>query len=377
MQFKDLEAQYRRLKPEIDAAIQSVLESSHFIMGKPVFELEEQLAEYVGRKHCISCASGTDALQLSLMALNVGVGDAVFVPDFTYFASAGAASLLGASVIPVDIDETTFNISPEALNIEIEKMIKDADLKPKVILSVNLFGLPADYMEISRIACKYGLKILEDCAQGFGGSIGSKMACSFGDVSATSFFPAKSLGCYGDGGAVFVDDDELKSRLISLRTQGRSADDKYDNIEIGINSRLDTIQAAVLLPKFKAFKEYELDAVNYIADVYTDRLSKVGNITVPYVPDGYYSCRSQYTVRFKDENTRNRVRKALGEKGIPTNIYYPRGIHQQKAYEKMNWNSSLYPNTVKATETVLSLPIHPYISETDVDRVSDIIAESV
>lgn len=377
MQFKDLEAQYRRLKPEIDAAIQSVLESSHFIMGKPVFELEEQLAEYVGRKHCISCASGTDALQLSLMALNVGVGDAVFVPDFTYFASAGAASLLGASVIPVDIDETTFNISPEALNIEIEKVIKDADLKPKVILSVNLFGLPADYMEISRIACKYGLKILEDCAQGFGGSIGSKMACSFGDVSATSFFPAKSLGCYGDGGAVFVDDDELKSRLISLRTQGRSADDKYDNIEIGINSRLDTIQAAVLLPKFKAFKEYELDAVNYIADVYTDRLSKVGNITVPYVPDGYYSCRSQYTVRFKDENTRNRVQKALGEKGIPTNIYYPRGIHQQKAYEKMNWNSSLYPNTVKATETVLSLPIHPYISETDVDRVSDIIAESV
>lgn len=377
MQFKDLEAQYRRLKPEIDAAIQSVLESSHFIMGKPVFELEEQLAEYVGRKHCISCASGTDALQLSLMALNVGVGDAVFVPDFTYFASAGAASLLGASVIPVDIDETTFNISPEVLNIEIEKVIKDADLKPKVILSVNLFGLPADYMEISRIACKYGLKILEDCAQGFGGSIGSKMACSFGDVSATSFFPAKPLGCYGDGGAVFVDDDELKSQLISLRMQGRSADDKYDNIEIGINSRLDTIQAAILLPKFKAFKEYELAAVNYIADVYTDRLSKVGNITVPYVPDGYYSCRSQYTVRFKDENTRNRVQKALGEKGIPTNIYYPRGIHQQKAYEKMNWNSSLYPNTVKATETVLSLPIHPYISETDVDRVSDIIAESV
>lgn len=377
MQFKDLEAQYRRLKPEIDAAIQSVLESSHFIMGKPVFELEEQLAEYVGRKHCISCASGTDALQLSLMALNVGVGDAVFVPDFTFFASAGAVSMLGASVIPVDIDEATFNISSEALNIEIKRVIDERKLTPKVIMPVNLFGLPADYAQISRIAYKYGMKILEDSAQGFGGSIGCQKACSFGNISVTSFFPAKPLGCYGDGGAIFVDDDELKSRLISLRVHGRSPDDKYDNIEIGTNSRLDTIQAAILLPKFKAFKEYELDAVNYIADVYTDRLSRVENITVPYVPDGYYSCRSQYTVRFKDENTRNRVQKALGEKGIPTNIYYPRGIHQQKAYEKMNWNSSLYPNTVKATETVLSLPIHPYISETDVDRVSDIIAESV
>lgn len=377
MQFKDLEAQYRRLKPEIDAAIQSVLESSHFIMGKPVFELEEQLAEYVGRKHCISCASGTDALQLSLMALNVGVGDAVFVPDFTYFASAGAVSMLGASVIPVDIDKTTFNISPEALNIEIKRVIDERKLTPKVIMPVNLFGLPADYAQISRIAYKYGMKILEDSAQGFGGSIGCQKACSFGNISVTSFFPAKPLGCYGDGGAIFVDDDELKSRLISLRAHGRSADDKYDNIEIGTNSRLDTIQAAILLPKFKAFKEYELDAVNYIADVYTDRLSRVKNITVPYVPDGYRSCQSQYTVRFKDESTRNRVRKALNEKEIPTNIFYPRGIHQQKAYEKMNWNSSLYPNTVKATETVLSLPIHPYLSEADVDRISEIIAESV
>ena len=227
MQFKDLEAQYRRLKPEIDAAIQSVLESSHFIMGKPVFELEEQLAEYVGRKHCISCASGTDALQLSLMALNVGVGDAVFVPDFTYFASAGAVSMLGASVIPVDIDETTFNISPEALNIEIKRVIDERKLTPKVIMPVNLFGLPADYAQISRIAYKYGMKILEDSAQGFGGSIGCQKACSFGNISVTSFFPAKPLGCYGDGGAIFVDDDELKSRLISLRAHGRSRSEEH------------------------------------------------------------------------------------------------------------------------------------------------------
>lgn len=377
MQFKDLEAQYRRLKPEIDAAIQSVLASSHFIMGKPVFELEEQLAEYAGRKYCISCASGTDALSLSLIALNVGAGDAVFVPDFTFFASAGAASMLGASVIPVDIDEATFNISSEALDIEIKRVIDEGKLTPKVILPVNLFGLPADYAEISRIAYKYGMKILEDSAQGFGGRIGCQKACSFGNISVTSFFPAKPLGCYGDGGAIFVDDDELKSRLISLRAHGRSPDDKYDNIEIGMNSRLDTIQAAVLLPKFKAFKEYELDAVNYIAGIYTHRLSDVENITVPYVPDGYRSCWSQYTVRFKDETARNRVRKALKEKGVPSNIYYPRGIHQQKAYEKMNWNDSLYPNTVKAAKTVLSLPIHPYLSEADADMVSEIIAESV
>lgn len=375
MQFRDLKAQYLALKPQIDSAVQSVMDKREFILGKPVDELEEMLAEYTQRKHCITCASGTDALQLSLMAMGVGCGDAVFTSDFTYFASSAAASILGATVVFVDIDSKTFNISPQALELAIEQVIREGILTPKVIIPVDLFGLPAEYSKIIPIAEKYGLKVLEDAAQGFGSSIDKKPACSFGDISATSFFPAKPLGCYGDGGAIFVDDDMLNARLRSLRALGKSPFDKYDNLEIGINSRLDTMQAAILIPKFKALVDFELESVNKIAEYYNQRLCDY--VITPYIPCGYISCRAQYTISLADECSRNRVRNALTESKIPSMIYYPKGLHQQKAYENMKLSDELYPNTIHASKTVLSLPIHPYMSEEEVDIISEIIKSNI
>ena len=361
MQFRDLHAQYQALKPEIDAGIEAVISSSAFILGKPVTELEEKLAEYVGRKHCIGVANGTEALQLALMAYDVGPEDAVFTSDFTYFASAGCASIIGATPVLVDIDLCTFNMSSTALEQQIKRVLSEGKLKPKVIIPVDLFGLPANYPEIERIAEKYGLLILEDAAQGFGGQINGKLACSFGDISATSFFPAKPLGCYGDGGAIFTDDDSVDARLRSLRASGKSPEDKYDNREIGMNSRLDTLQAAILLPKFKAFQDYEVDAVNKVADTYTSALKD--HVVTPTVPDGYLSSWAQYTILLKNKTQRDSVQAKLKEKGIPTMVYYPRGLHQQAAYRWMNLSDEDYPNTLAATRRVLSLPMHPYMKE--------------
>ena len=369
MQFRDLGAQYKALKSEIDAGIQAAIDSTAFILGKPVSELENKLAEYVGRKHCVACGNGTDALQLSLMAWDIGPGDAVFTADFTYFASAGCASIIGATPVLVDIDLSTFNMSPEALEEAIKRTIAEGKLSPKVIIPVDLFGQPADYTKIIPIAKKYGLKILEDAAQGFGGSINGKLACSFGDLSATSFFPAKPLGCYGDGGAIFTDDDEIDARLRSLRAQGKSPVDKYDNREIGMNSRLDTIQAAILMPKFKAFVDYELDAVNKAAGWYTERLKD--KFITPTILKGFYSSWAQYTILLNNREERDGMQKYLKEKDIPSMVYYPRGLHQQQAYSWMGLNDKLFPNTVEAANRVLSLPMHPYLTEEMVDTVAN------
>ena len=375
MQFRDLKAQYMALKPEIDAGIQSVIDSSAFILGKPVAELENKLAEYVGKKYCISCASGTDALYLSLKAMNIGAGDAVFTSDFTYFASAGSISIVGATPVLVDIELQTFNMSPDALEKQIQNVISEGELTPKAIIPVDLFGLPADYTRILPIAEKYGLKVLEDAAQGFGGMLNGKRAGSFGDVGATSFFPAKPLGCYGDGGAIFTDDPEMDRRLRSLRANGRSPEDKYDNREVGFNSRLDTIQAAILLPKLKAFSEYELDAVNRAASWYTERLSDL--VVTPIVPDGFVSSWAQYSILLKSSEERAALQKALKEKEIPSMLYYPRGIHQQGAYQDRGLSDVDYPNTIEATMRILSLPMHPYLKEADVDFISGIIRECI
>lgn len=371
MQFRDLHAQYEALKDEIDVNIQEVLGSTGFILGKQVARLEEELAAYVGRKYCVSCGNGTDALQLSLMAMNVGPGDAVFTSDFTYFASAGCASILGATPVLVDIDPNTFNICPEALEQAIERTLAEGKLTPRVIIPVDLFGLPADYSRIEKIAKKFGLKILEDGAQGFGGNINGKRACSFGDISITSFFPAKPLGCYGDGGAIFTDDGAVAERLMSLRALGKSPVDKYDNREIGINSRLDTLQAAILLPKLRAFAEYELEAVNRAANWYGERLKDI--VVIPSVPEGFYSSWAQYTILCKDEEERTLIQSALKDKSIPSMIYYPRGLHQQKAYSNMQFSDSWYPNTIEATKRVLSLPMHPYLEEKVVDEIAEVI----
>lgn len=371
MQFRDLGAQYQALKEEIDAGIQKVIASNHFILGEEVTELENKLAAYVGRKHCVACANGTDALQLALMIWGIGPGDAVFTSDFTYFASAGTTSILGATPVLVDIELATFNMSPEALEAAIERTLAEGKLAPKAIVPVDLFGQPADYTKILPIAEKYGLKVLEDAAQGFGGNIHGKRACSFGDMSTTSFFPAKPLGCYGDGGAIFTDDDAVDARLRSLRAQGKSPVDKYDNREIGMNSRLDTLQAAILLPKFKAFADYELTAVNQVATWYTQRLE--GKFVTPIVPEGFYSSWAQYTILLDHEEQRTALQKKLKAAGIPTMVYYPRGLHQQEAYRWMNLSDAYYPNTVEAAKRVLSLPMHPYLTEAQVEEITQVI----
>lgn len=367
MQFRDLKAQYQTLKSEIDKGIQDVIDSSAFILGKPVMELESRLAEYVGRKYCVSCGNGTDALQLALMVCGIGPGDAVFTSDFTYFASAGTSSILGATPIFVDIDLATFNMKPEDLEVQINRVLDEGRLTPKVIIPIDLFGQPADYDKILPIAKKYGLKVLEDGAQGFGGSIRGKLACSFGDISTTSFFPAKPLGCYGDGGAIFVDDDEQDTRLRSLRAQGKSLVDKYDNREIGMNSRLDTLQAAILLPKFKAFVEHEIADVNRVANWYTERLK--GHFVTPTILPGFLSSWAQYTILLESRDSRNNMQAHLKAEGIPSMVYYPRGIHQQEVYSWMGLGDWMYPNTIEAANRVLSLPMYPYLKEEEVDTI--------
>ena len=375
MQFRDIGAQYKVLKKEIDKGIQDVVDSSAFILGKPVTELEEKLASYVGRKHCIGVGNGTDALVLSLRANNIGPGDAVFVADFTYIASASCVSLVGATPVFADIDLRTFNICPDSLEEAIKRVLKEGKIVPKAIIAVDLFGLPADFEAIQGIANKYNLIVVEDAAQGFGGTINGQRACSFGDISATSFFPAKPLGCYGDGGAIFTDDDAIDQRLRSLRAGGKSPTDKYDNREVGYNSRLDTLQAAILLPKFRAFADYELDAVNKVADWYTERLS--GKVVTPDLPQGFVSSWAQYTIRLKNRDVRNDIQKKLKDAGIPTMIYYPRGMHQQQVFKHMGLSDNLFPNTVEATNTVLSLPMHPYMDEKQVEEITKMILKNL
>lgn len=375
MQFRDLHKQYETLKSDIDKGIQRVIDDTSFILGKSVTDLEKELANYVGRKHCITCGNGTDALVLALKAYNVGQGDAVFTADFTYIASASCAELVGATSVFADIDLTTFNIDSASLEKQIQRVIKEGILKPKVIVPVDLFGQPANYNKLEKIAKKYNLIIVEDAAQGFGGMIGDKRACSFGDISCTSFFPAKPLGCYGDGGAIFTDDDKIAERLRSLRAGGKSPVDKYDNIEIGTNSRLDTIQAAILLPKFYAFKDYELKAVNDVATWYAKRLK--GYVITPTVLDGYLSSWAQYTILLKNKEERDMLQAKLKEKDIPSMIYYPRGMHQQQAFRNLNLKDEDYPNAVEATKRVLSLPMHPYMTEEEVDYICSVILKEL
>ena len=372
MQFRDLKKQYGLLKSEIDAGIAEVIESAQFISGPKVRELENALAEYTGRKHCISCANGTDALELCLLAWGIGKGDAVFVPSFTFMSTAEVVATVGATPVWVDIDLNTFNMSAVELEKAIEKTLAEGKLKPELIIPVDLFGLPADFTEILPIAEKYGLKVLEDGAQGFGGEINGKKACSFGNASTTSFFPAKPLGCYGDGGAIFTDDDEMASLLRSIAVHGKGRE-KYENIRLGRNSRLDSIQAAVLLPKLAAFEKYEVDAVNNAARLYSEKLRNLPVVT-PAVPDGFLSSWAQYTLLCADTGTRNNLQSALKEQGIPSMIYYPCGLHKQKAFEYCSAGDVL-PNTEKACSAVLSLPMHPYLTEADIDLVCNVIKE--
>ncbi len=370
MQFRDLKKQYAALKGDMDAAILDAVASATYIMGKPVKELETELAEYVGAKHCISCANGTDALSLALKVWNIGAGDAVFVPDFTFFSSAEVVSLEGATPVFVDVDGDTYNLSASDLERKIESVLAENKLVPKVIITVDLFGLPANYPELQKVADRYKLLILEDGAQGFGGRIGDRKACSFGDMSTTSFFPAKPLGCYGDGGALFTDNDEWAALADSYRVHGKGTF-KYDNVRIGMNSRLDTLQAAVLKVKFKAFVEYELESVNKAAAQYTVKLQ--GTVGTPFIPEGYYSSWAQYTVQLSTKEERDSLQAKLKEHGVPSMIYYSTPMHGQTAYRAIRDRYGACPVTVRLCDTVLSLPIHPYITAEEVDRVCNLI----
>lgn len=374
MQFRDLQKQYQVLKPQMDAAVGKVLTDANFISGAQVRSLEKKLAEYVGVKHCITCANGTDALKLAEMAYGIGKGHAVFVPDFTFFSTAETVAELGATNIFVDVDMDTFNICPKALEAAIEKVIAEGKLEPKAIVAVDLFGQPADYPALTAIAEKYCLILIEDGAQGFGGRIGERMACSFGHIATTSFFPAKPLGCYGDGGAVFTNDDEAAALIRSLCVHGKSGEDKYNNIRIGMNSRLDTLQAAILEVKLDAFAGYELEAVNRAAGWYNARLS--GTVKTPTVLPGFYSSWAQYTIQLADDGSRDALQQALKVQGIPTMLYYPRGMHQQGAFADLPYEGQC-PNTEKLCRTVLALPMHPYLEEKDVDAICKAILENL
>lgn len=374
MQFRDLQKQYQVLKPQMDAAVGKVLTDANFISGAQVRSLEKKLADFVGVKHCITCANGTDALKLAEMAYGIGKGHAVFVPDFTFFSTAETVADLGATNVFVDVDMDTFNLCPKALESAIEKVIAEGKLEPKAIVAVDLFGQPADYPAISAIAEKYGLILIEDGAQGFGGRIGERRACSFGHIATTSFFPAKPLGCYGDGGAVFTNDDEAAALIRSLCIHGKSGEDKYNNIRIGMNSRLDTLQAAVLEVKLDAFAGYELEAVNRAAGWYNVRLS--GAVKTPVVLPGFYSSWAQYTIQLADDGSRDALQQALKAQGIPTMLYYPRGMHQQGAFAGLPYEGQC-PNTEKLCRTVLALPMHPYLEEGDVEAICKAILENL
>ena len=317
-------------------------------------------------KHCVTCGSGTDALTLALKALNIGAGDAVFVPDFTFFASGETPALEGATPVFVDVEKETFNLSAESLRQAVEKVKEEGKLVPKAVIAVDLFGLPADYPKIRKITDQYGMYLIEDGAQGFGGKIGEKKACSFGDISATSFFPAKPLGCYGDGGAVFTDNDEWASVMRSLCVHGKGSN-KYDNVRIGLNSRLDTIQAAVLKVKLQAFREYELEEVNRAAVYYTEKLKDL--VEVPVVPEGFYSSWAQYSVLLKDREERDGLQSYLKEHDIPSMIYYPKMMHEQVAFDGYDCKVSEMPNAEELCNRVLALPMHPYLEENDMDEV--------
>ena len=372
MQFRDLSRQYDELKLQINSGIQEVINSTAFISGKQVEILEKKLAEYVGVKHCVTCGNGTDALSMALMAWNLKEGERAFVPDFTFFASGEAVAFEGAIPIFVDVDEHTYNMDPVKLEEAIQKVLNEGKLVPRVVVTVDLFGLPADYDMIRPIADKYGLKILEDGAQGFGGEINGRRACSFGDIAITSFFPAKPLGCYGDGGAIFTNDDKIDAYLRSIRVHGMG-EHKYDNVRIGWNSRLDTIQAAILLPKLQAFIEHERDDVNHVAARYTELLTDM--VITPEFETKYVSSWAQYCIQLKSMDERDGLKEYLSQMGIPTMIYYPMPMHMQAAFSNMNMVVGSCSTAERLCGTVLALPMHPYLREDEIDMVVNGIKE--
>lgn len=366
MQFIDLKKQYETIKEDVDSRIQNVLQHQRFIMGPEIEEMETKLAKYVGRKYAFSCASGTDALTIPLMALELTKTDAVFVPSFTFFASGESVALIGATPVFVDCDET-YNIDPEKLREAIKEVLNKGELTPRGIIPVDLFGLPANYDEILSIAKEYGLFVLEDAAQGFGGEYKGKKVGSFGDVSATSFFPAKPLGCYGDGGAIFTDDDELAEKIYSIRVHGQGSS-RYDNVRIGVNGRMDTIQAAVILSKLEVF-DREIEKRQIVAKTYCEKLE--GFFKLPIIPSDCMSAWAQFTLQAKDEEQRDYIINRMKEYDIPIMVYYILPLHMQTAFKYLGYIAQDLPVCAEYCKKVFSLPMHPYLTSEDIELICD------
>jgi dTDP-4-amino-4,6-dideoxygalactose transaminase len=368
--FIDLQAQRRRIAAEIERAVTSAVEGGQWVMGPQVKELEERLAEFAGVRYCIACANGTDALMLVLRAWDIGPGDAVFVPAFTFAASAEVVALVGATPVFVDVFEDTYNLDPASLESAIAMVKRDGKLKPRVVMPVDLFGQPADYRAIEPIVKREGLKMLVDTAQAFGATLDGHHTAATGDAAATSFFPAKPLGCYGDGGAIFTDDGELDSLLRSIRVHGQGTD-KYENVRIGVNSRLDTIQAAILIEKLKIFAD-ELEKRERVARRYAEAFRASNRIRPPRVIDGGQSTWAQYTIQVPD---RDKLAADLKARGIPTAIYYPTPLSHQKGYA--HFPSAGTPASDRISNHVIALPMHPYLDEATQDKIIAAVMESV
>jgi len=379
MQFIDLAARQERIRERIEANIAAVLDHGKYIMGPEIQSLEEKLAQYVGVKHAISCASGTDALLLALMAYEIGPGDAIFTTPFTFIATGEVISLLGATPVFVDIDSQTFNMDPSKLEPAIQAILDNAandpaiarsgiSLVPRGIIAVDLFGLPADYDNLNAIAGQHGLFVLEDAAQSFGAGYKGKKACNLTQIGCTSFFPAKPLGCYGDGGMCFTDNENLYETIQSLRVHGQGTH-KYDNVRIGMNGRMDTLQAAVLLAKFDIFPE-EVELRQQVARRYSRLLNQQAEVQAPMVPQEMISAWAQYSVLAKDETHRTQLQAKLKDAGIPTAIYYPKPLHLQTAFKFLGYEEGDFPISEDFSSRIFSLPMHPYLSNSDQEIIA-------
>ena len=385
MKFIDLAEQQKRIRDKIEDRLRAVLDHGQYVNGPEIDTLESQLAAYTGTRHAVACSSGTDALLMGLMAMNIGPGDAVITTPFTFAATVEVIALLGAVPVFVDIDPVTFNINPALIENTVVSLIDGKDRgcpiprrllqnRPKLrgIIAVDLFGLPADYSSIDQIAAKYGLFVIDDAAQSFGAEYLGKKSCSFGDLGCTSFFPAKPLGAYGDGGMCFTDDDLLAETIRSIRNHGQGSD-KYENVRIGINGRLDTMQAAILLAKMEVFPE-ELGLRDQRAQTYRTLLYSAGSpVVCPTVPKGYLSAWAQYSVLAKEGIDRSALMGTLGSAGIPTAIYYPKPLHLQTAFKDLGYREGDFPVSERCAQRIFSPPMHPYLKYEDQQRIADIL----
>lgn len=373
MEFINLKAQYEYIQDDVNKRIIDVMKSGHFILSDVVEEFEKKIAEYVGKSYAVTCGNGTEALQLIYMAYGIGAGDAVFCPDMTFIASIEPAVMLGAYPVFCDIDLQSYNIDPQCLEVKINEVIEEGKYKPKAIVAVDFLGHPFDVDKISAIAKKYNLVLIEDAAQGMGAQIDGRKCCSFGDIAATSFFPTKPLGCYGDGGAIFTDDEEIYKVLKSLRVHGKGKN-KYDNVRVGINSRLDSIQAAVLLSKLKIFEE-EIQKRQKIANTYDKALGEY--LITPAIKEGCRSSYAQYVVMMLCEKGREQLLQILRDNEIPTIYYYPTPLHQLPVFKKLNCVDDDYKNTIIYSNKAFGIPFSPYLEEKEQQKIIDVIVHAL